>query len=542
MATVLLGGCGHGAPADRTAAPTGPAAVPTVLIVDASGSMTEADAPGPRIDAARRAAQGLVDGMPDGARMGLVTYGTGTGSSDAEQEAGCRDVKVLIPLGSLDRAQMATQISGLAASGYTPISVALDTAVAQFPAGSEPQAIVLVSDGEDTCGTPPCDTARAAKPAHPNLAISTVGFKTEGAASEQLGCIAAVTGGVFVQAANASQLAARLLIAQNVDEANKMLSGTGLGDIALGSTAAAIRAQHPDFPEVSGSGSVRVVYVDCDYTFVDGVLDSIAPHEGGRTIDGVGPGTPLSRVTELYGDPVATETDGKGGYRLTYSADSGTDAGYRFVVENYKGSGGALSGTVKTVVLCRCAPKAAPVSGAGTETVVLKPVDVHGNVTAGWLKDTTRSRSEVDCTHGGASPYAVTGGVWACPPTSAAADACWPTAAGNYVLCLVDPFSRTLSMYSAPGTASPEPSTGAPIPMALELDDGTRCRATWGGSWGKRGGPVYACEGEQGIWRAPGRPDGIERRTDGWVVDVGSDSGPTDTPHRVKTAYFVGMG
>lgn len=172
---------------------------------------------------------------------------------------------MLIPLGPLDRERMQTQIDGLTASGYTPISLALTTAVGQLPGGDQEQAIV--------------------------------------------------------QADNANQLAARLLATQNLAQAQNSLSGSGFGGIELGDKLADIRKVHPDFPDGATSGEVRVVYVDCDYVFVDGVLDSIEPHGGGRTIDGVVPGTALSRVSELYGDPVLTESDGHGGYRLTYRAN-----------------------------------------------------------------------------------------------------------------------------------------------------------------------------------------------------------------------------
>lgn len=366
---VLVSGCGSSGP--DVAEPQGAAAMPTVLILDASGSMNEADAPGPRIEAAKRAAQGLVDGMPDGTSAALIAYGTNTGSTDAEKAAGCQDVKVLIPMGSLDRQQMAAQISRLSASGYTPISLALRTAVSQLPAGDDPQAIILVSDGEDTCGTPPCDTAREAEQKYPNIAISTVGFKTEGNASDQLRCIAEVTGGLFVQAQNASQLAARLLATQNVEQAQNSLSANGIGDFTLGSSLVDIRKAHPDFPDASTSGSVMVVYRDCDFGFVDGLLDYIAPHNGGRTIDGVTAGTPLSRVIELYGNAVKTETDGNGGYRLTFTADPATGAGYRILVEDYTESGGTVTGRIKTITLCRCAATGA--SAGAPDAVITFP-------------------------------------------------------------------------------------------------------------------------------------------------------------------------
>lgn len=514
--------------------------------------MIEADAPGPRIDAAKRAAQGLVDALPDDAAISLLTYGTGTGSADAEKIAGCRDVKVLIPFGRMDRDRLAGQIAGLAASGYTPISLALTTAAGQLPASDDAQAIVLVSDGEDTCDTPPCDTAGQIKGAHPNLTISTVGFKTDGIASDQLRCIANATGGIFVQADNASQLAARLLATQNLDEAQNSLSGDGVGGIELGSSLADIRKAHHDFPDASTSGSVQVVYRDCDYGFVDGVLDWIAPYGGGRTIDGVVPGTALNRVAELYGNPVNTETDGQGGYRLTYDADPHTDAGYRVVVEDYSDSGGTVSGTVKTIVLCRCAPKAgaAPnaVAGGEPEKVVLKPVNARGDVQPGWFKDGNSRYESIDCSDGWPSPYDATAGVRECGVNADNGKACWPTASGNYVLCLGDAFSKTLTLRSATGVGVPlRPRSSPPRPMAMELDDGTQCTARTGGAWpGRTDGGVatYSCGTGPtllAVWSDQTDDDaGIEHGPHGWKVQLGSDKSPL-TPHLVKTAYYVGM-
>ena len=96
------------------------------------------------------------------------------------------------------------------------------------------------------------------------------------------------------------------------------------------------------------------------FGFVDGVLDSIAPHDGGRNIDGVSPGTPLSGVTELYGAPPQSVANGDGTHTVFYGAEPATSNAYRIVVDQYSESGGNISGFVKTIVLCRCAPKAAP--------------------------------------------------------------------------------------------------------------------------------------------------------------------------------------
>lgn len=354
--------------------------VPTVLILDASGSMTANDAPGPRIDAAKVAARGLIAALPDDATLGLQTYGTKTGSDPSEKAAGCRDVLTLLTLGPMDRAATDSAVDAIVPSGYTPISLALRTATDQLPDDGTAQAIVLVSDGEDTCGTPPCETAAQLKESHPGLTISTVGFKVEGLAADELRCVADVTGGLFVQAANANQLAARLLATQNIAEANSSLSATGMGDINLGQSLRDIRSTHPDFPDAATTGSVTVFWRDCDFDFLDGTLDAIRPHDGGRTIDGVAPGTDLNRMTDLYGDPVTVDPDKT---TVVYKADSDStesEIGYRVEVDDFVTNGSALSGQVRAIVLCRCVPRAA---GKWTDPVVVVTPNSVGAVELG---------------------------------------------------------------------------------------------------------------------------------------------------------------
>jgi hypothetical protein len=275
-------------------------------------------------------------------------------------------VKTLIPLGRLDREFMDAQIDSLQPSGYTPISLALSRAAELLPKDGRPQAIVLVSDGEDTCGQPPCDVARQLRKQHPGLSISTVGFRTDGPASEQLNCIATSTDGLFVQAANADQLAARLRATQNVAAAKQTLSPNGFGGITLGSSVGDIRNAHQDFPEVAATGQVVVTWRDCDFTFVDGVLQSIAPHDGGRTIDGVAAGSDVSEAVKFYGGPVGTPTKEGALDWLVFTADGAADTAFRMAVEGYSATGTKYSGIIRRIVLCKCLPKAAPSAPAAT--------------------------------------------------------------------------------------------------------------------------------------------------------------------------------
>jgi Ca-activated chloride channel family protein len=186
-------------PPSAVAAPhrgdSGPA--PVVVVLDASGSMNIADAPGPRIAAAKRAVVSLIRSLPRTARLGLLTYGTRTSSSAAAKAAGCRDITSLAPVGPVHKSQLINRVRGITARGYTPIGAALRRAAAALPKGTA-GSIVLVSDGQDTCAPPnPCRVAHQLKHHDADLIVHTVGFRVGSGARQQLRCIADATGGTY---------------------------------------------------------------------------------------------------------------------------------------------------------------------------------------------------------------------------------------------------------------------------------------------------------------------------------------------------------
>ncbi|HEY3502422.1 MAG TPA: VWA domain-containing protein [Actinocatenispora sp.] len=195
------------APVAASAAPAGTDLAPMMLVVDASGSMADRDpSGGTRIAAARTAVHELVRQLPDDARVGLTTYGTRTGSSDAEKARGCRDVTVLRKVGPLDRGALTGAVDSLTPRGYTPIGRSLRTAVAALPSDG-PRSVVLVSDGIDTCAPPdPCAVAAELHKADPDLRVHTVGYGVDGAARKQLACLAQATGGTYADAPDAAAL------------------------------------------------------------------------------------------------------------------------------------------------------------------------------------------------------------------------------------------------------------------------------------------------------------------------------------------------
>ncbi|WP_406231068.1 vWA domain-containing protein [Nocardia sp. NBC_01009] len=184
-----------------------PAYAPTMLVLDASGSMKAADpGGGSKMDAAKAAVRTFVGVAPAESKVGLTVYGTGTGSSDAEKATGCRDVRLLRGAETIDKGALTSAVDGIEASGYTPIGAALRKAAEALPQ-SGPRSIVLVSDGEDTCAPPdPCEVARELNQQGVKVVIHAIGFGVDAKSRAQLTCIAQTTGGTYTDAADGAAL------------------------------------------------------------------------------------------------------------------------------------------------------------------------------------------------------------------------------------------------------------------------------------------------------------------------------------------------
>lgn len=210
---------------------------PTMLILDASGSMDRPDPAGTMMDAAKIAVHSFVDSAPAKSRVGLAVYGTGTGNTEADKAAGCQDVQVLHKPQTLDRAALGNAVDGVKARGWTPMGTALRQAAAALP-DSGPRSIVLVSDGDDTCSPPdPCEVAAELKQRGMDLVLHTIGFAVDGKARAQLTCMAQATGGTYTDAADGAALERTLprvtaAALRNYKAVGTPITGTGSYDTA----------------------------------------------------------------------------------------------------------------------------------------------------------------------------------------------------------------------------------------------------------------------------------------------------------------------
>jgi hypothetical protein len=175
------------------------------FILDVSGSMNKLTSGEKRIDLARKAMAAAVGSIPDGSIVALRQYGHRIPPSD--KVASCKDTELVIPFGPINKQQMINLVNQSNPLGETPIAYSLEQAANDFPTiGDEQPVIILVSDGEESCGGDPVAVAKALLAKGFKVTIHTIGLDVDSAAQAQLQGISQATGGQYKDARDAAGL------------------------------------------------------------------------------------------------------------------------------------------------------------------------------------------------------------------------------------------------------------------------------------------------------------------------------------------------
>ena len=183
-------------------AEAGPVASGAVeLILDASGSMLQRMEGQRRIDIAHHALTTLVrDTLPEGTPFAFRAFGL--------EEDACR-TELVIPLGPLDRAAAEKEIVAVPAINLakTAIADSLKAAAKDLEGATPPRVVVLVTDGEETCGGDPEAVISQLRDAGFDARINIVGFAIDDVElQETFAAWATAGGGTYFDAGSAEAL------------------------------------------------------------------------------------------------------------------------------------------------------------------------------------------------------------------------------------------------------------------------------------------------------------------------------------------------
>jgi hypothetical protein len=207
---VVLAGLMLSTPA--LAQPSQPSGIETaVLVLDASGSMSDSVGEESKIQVAQRAVGELIGKWDADVPLGLTVYGGKTGS--------CNDIRTEIPVGPVDASAFMSAVNALTPLGPTPLTDAVIAAAEQLDYEHNQATVILVSDGLETCSADPCEMATALEQKGIDLTVHVVGFGVDPSEATTLSCIAKNTGGQYKSADDAASLSQALTgIVQEVEK------------------------------------------------------------------------------------------------------------------------------------------------------------------------------------------------------------------------------------------------------------------------------------------------------------------------------------
>jgi len=181
-------------------------ATKVLFLLDVSGSMNQRiSSGGTKFAAAQRALKRVADAVPAGTQVGLRVYGSEIAEPKEQNPKACTDTRLVLPIGPLNRARLFRAVDSYEAKGETPIAYSLEKAVGDLGSSGK-RVLILISDGEESCGGDPCPAARRLAKAGVELQFNAIGLVVNSKARQQLQCIAKAGNGNYYDADNTSDL------------------------------------------------------------------------------------------------------------------------------------------------------------------------------------------------------------------------------------------------------------------------------------------------------------------------------------------------
>jgi len=175
-------------------------------IFDASGSMTQTMEGTTRLEIAKRVLTARLNALPPNAQVGLRVYGHRIPYAGRETES-CEDIELVVPIQANGAQAIINFLPDMPALGMTPMSASIQLAANDFT--FEPgrrNFIVLISDGEETCGDEPATVVEYLKEIGIDFAIHVIGLDVDANTSAQLRAISDAAGGVYYDAKSEEDL------------------------------------------------------------------------------------------------------------------------------------------------------------------------------------------------------------------------------------------------------------------------------------------------------------------------------------------------
>ena len=176
-----------------------------LFILDASGSMRQSTAGQTQISAAKDALKSALVNIPNDVQVGLRVYAHRQDQSDKQKS--CSDSELVAPIAASGGTKILSALSSIEPKGFTPISYSLEQAKSDFDITRESEkTIILLSDGEETCGGDPAATVSKLISEGFKFTLHVIGFNVDAKTKAQLEAASNAGGGMYFNAKDAKEL------------------------------------------------------------------------------------------------------------------------------------------------------------------------------------------------------------------------------------------------------------------------------------------------------------------------------------------------
>lgn len=219
LLVLLAGTClgpavAHGQTLDPSHSPPPACDSDAMLVFDGSGSMAGNERLGigsvvTRIDKVRKALDQVLPAVAPLRRLGLMTYGPGPYNR-------CDNIELNMRPSENAADPIKEAVDAIVPAGRTPLTQAVRQAADVLEYKTKPGVVVLLTDGEETCGGKPCELARKLEAEAADITIHVIGYRmkdfswTGGTGLMDMRCLAESTGGTYESVETIDELIASL--------------------------------------------------------------------------------------------------------------------------------------------------------------------------------------------------------------------------------------------------------------------------------------------------------------------------------------------
>jgi hypothetical protein len=177
----------------------------TEIVFDASRSMNDPLGADTKLEAAKQSLTGIAGQIAPGSLVGLRVFGASPVGDNVRQS--CFDSQLVMPIGPPSKSAMIAKVMALQAFGQTALGYSLELAAKDFDSAPEvSKTIILISDGQESCGKDPVTVMKNLKAQGIDVKVHAIGFGVDEPTKAQLQEIAQMTQGSYQDAQDAQSL------------------------------------------------------------------------------------------------------------------------------------------------------------------------------------------------------------------------------------------------------------------------------------------------------------------------------------------------